>query len=60
MNIIVPMHKAQRVLHVLRDVELAWRQTAIHEDGNAGVEEIGIRLGFLRRAIETAFEDWDR
>jgi hypothetical protein len=53
------MHIAQRVLHVLRDVELAQR-AANHHTPTPAVEEVTMRVAILRKVIERAFESWDR
>lgn len=45
-----------RILHALRDVELAHRQASSHDASSIGLEEIGIRLGVLRAVIEKAID----
>lgn len=45
-----------RILHALRDVELAVQQTA-HHDPNVGIHEVIERLAILRALIEKTVDE---
>lgn len=51
----IPDHFIHRILHLLRDVELAVEATQRH-DNNAGIEAVAERVGILRLVIVKAIE----